>query len=242
MIQVTFLDHSGFALTTDKAILIFDYYKDPAHALHKILDRNPELPVLFFVSHHHSDHYAPEIYDFAQNHKRVYILSNDVDADRIPQKDKLSVAGMSAGDVLDHLPGDVRVKAFGSTDAGVSFAVTLADGKRIFHAGDLNDWHWKDESTKAEAAKAEQHFMTIVDRIASEIPDFDIAMFPVDARQGTDFARGATLFTDKINIRNFFPMHFGGTLKGDCDFRAYIKNPHTRCFCLKAPGHSVDID
>lgn len=242
MIQVTYLDHSGFAVTTEKAILVFDYYKDPANALHKILDANRELPVLFFVSHHHSDHYAPQIYNLAQNHKRVYILSNDVDGDRIPSKDKLSVANVSAGDVLDNLPGDVRVKAFGSTDAGVSFAVTLADGKTIFHAGDFNDWHWKDESTQAEIDKAERHFVTILNRIAEDEHEFYVAMFPVDERQGTDFSRGATLFTDKIKVRNFFPMHFGADFKGACDFGAYIKDKDTRCFCLKSPGHSVELD
>ena len=242
MIQVTYLDHSGFAVTTEKAILVFDYYKDPANALHKILEANRELPVLFFVSHHHSDHYAPQIYNLAHNHKRVYILSNDVDGDRIPSKDKLSVANVSAGDVLDNLPGDVRVKTFGSTDAGVSFAVTLADGKTIFHAGDFNDWHWKDESTQAEIDKAERHFVTILNRIAEDEREFYVAMFPVDERQGTDFSRGATLFTDKIKVRNFFPMHFGADFKGACDFGAYIKDKDTRCFCLKSPGHSVELD
>lgn len=242
MIQVTYLDHSGFAVTDANAVLVFDYYKDPAHALHKILDENQELPVLFFVSHHHSDHYAPEIYSLAQDHKRVYILSNDVDGDRIPQKDKMSIAGMSAGDSLENMPGGVSVKAFGSTDEGVSFAVTLADGKKIFHAGDLNDWHWKDESSKAEAEKAERHFITVLDRIASEEREFDVVMFPVDVRLGSDFARGATMFTDKIKTRNFFPMHFGADFKGACDFEAYINDRDTRCFCLKSPGHTITID
>ncbi len=67
-------------------------------------------------------------------------------------------------------------------------------------------------------------------------------MFPVDERQGSDFSRGATLFTDKIKVRNFFPMHFGGDFKGACDFGAYIKDKDTRCFCLKSPGHTVELD
>ena len=44
MTKVTYLDHSGFALTTDDAILVFDYYRDPSHALHKILNANPGKP------------------------------------------------------------------------------------------------------------------------------------------------------------------------------------------------------
>lgn len=240
MIKVTFLAHSGFAITSKEAILVFDYCKDPAHALHKIFNDNPELPVLFFISHHHTDHHSPDIYEMAQNHERTYILSNDVYGQNIPST--LAVAGMSAGDSLENLPGGVSVKAFGSTDAGVSFLVTLADGKRVFHAGDLNDWHWKDSSTEREAQKAESRFVTIVDRIAQEVKTVDVAMFPVDERQGSDFAKGATIFTDKIEVKNFFPMHFGADFKGACDFGAYIKNTATRCFCLKDVGKSVDLD
>lgn len=29
MITVTYLDHSGFAITTPGAVMVFDYYKDP---------------------------------------------------------------------------------------------------------------------------------------------------------------------------------------------------------------------
>ena len=38
----------------------------------------------------------------------------------------------------------VKIKAFGSTDIGISFLVSV-DGVDIFHAGDLNWWHWWDE-------------------------------------------------------------------------------------------------
>lgn len=242
MMTVTFLDHSGFAVTTPTAIMVFDYYKDPAHALHKILEAHPTLPVLFFVSHHHPDHYNSAIYDLAQSHKRVYILSNDVYGQTIPTSLGIQVAGMSRGDVLENLPGNIRVKAFGSTDAGISFAVTTAEGKTIFHAGDLNDWHWKDMSTPKEAETAERHFMTIVNRIAEEYPSFDVAMFPVDNRLGSDFARGAELFTEKIKVADFFPMHFGGkNAAAACDFGSYIKNPATSCHCLDAPGESVKL-
>ena len=55
---------------------------------------------------------------------------------------------LSIGDVLENLPGDIKVKAYGSTDAGVSFLVTTSGGRKIFHAGDLNDWHWQDDSSR----------------------------------------------------------------------------------------------
>ena len=29
-VQITFLNHSGFAVETDSKVLVFDYYKDPS--------------------------------------------------------------------------------------------------------------------------------------------------------------------------------------------------------------------
>ncbi|MDE5744242.1 MAG: MBL fold metallo-hydrolase, partial [Paramuribaculum sp.] len=80
MTKVTYLDHSGFAVQLPDVILVFDYYRDPSHALHKILENNPDTPIVFFVSHRHKDHYNTGIYEMAQNHRRVYVTSNDVPA------------------------------------------------------------------------------------------------------------------------------------------------------------------
>lgn len=164
--------------------------------------------MVFFVSHHHPDHFNTSIFELAQERKPTYVLSNDIFSKIVPQKG-ISIAWMSAGDVIDQIPGIKQVKAYGSTDAGVSYAITTADGDIVFHAGDLNDWHWSEESTKREVAEAEAKFEKIVNRIAEEIPEMKIAMFPVDARMGADFAKGAEIFLKKIKVDNFFPMHFG---------------------------------
>lgn len=240
MIKVTYLDHSGFAVTLPKAILVFDYFRDPSHSLNKILGDYPALPVVFFASHRHPDHHTPSIYETAQNHRRVYVLSNDIKAKNIPTT--LEVQGMSAGDYVENLPGDISVKAYPSTDEGVSFLVTLADGKKIFHAGDLNDWHWQDESTFREVEQASMQFRKILKRIADENPVIDIAFFPVDPRQGSDFERGAREFLGAVKVENFFPMHFDGKYQEACNFAAYNTGGVARCYCLHHPGHSVEID
>ena len=131
MIKVTYLDHSGFVLSAPDTILVFDYYRDPSHALQRILHGNPSLPVVFFVSHHHRDHFNPGIFEIAQNHERTYVLSDDVAQRYVPST--LRTAGLSAGDVVENIYGIRRIKAYGSTDAGVSFLVELADGKSVFH-------------------------------------------------------------------------------------------------------------
>lgn len=152
MIKVTYLDHSGFVVATPQAYLVFDFYKDPDKKFEHAIDADRKLPVIFFVSHHHPDHFNKSIFELCQDRDHAYVLSNDIFSDLVPQKG-LSVAWVSAGDVIDSLPGGITVKAYGSTDAGVSFMVTLADGSRVFHAGDLNDWHWQDESSERELRK-----------------------------------------------------------------------------------------
>lgn len=240
MIKVTYLDHSGFALTTPQVIIVFDYFRDPSHALEKLLDHNKELPVIFFASHHHPDHYNPVIFNLAQNHEHVYVLSNDIVIQQLHKG--VSVAAMSKGDVLENLPGDTKVKAFGSTDEGISFLVTLADGTTVFHAGDLNDWHWKDSSTEREVQKAENDFKVIVNRLKSEFPAIDVAMFPVDPRQGSGYARGATIFLKEIKVKDFFPMHFQGEHSAACDFESYVPaSADTSCHCLATPGESITL-
>lgn len=239
MTTVTYLDHSGFVLETGDAILVFDYYRDPSHALHKILDRNPSLSVTFFASHHHQDHFNPGIFELAQNHRRTYVLSNDIAAQRVPSD--LNVQGMSHGDVVEDVPGCKRIKAYGSTDQGVSFYVMLNDGTTVFHAGDLNLWHWKDENTPQRVVAASRSFNKVLNEIASEVTAIHICMFPVDPRQGTDFAQGAQKFVDTVTVDYFLPMHFWGEYRQACLFSAYINNPHTQCLCLHTPGEHAQI-
>lgn len=238
MNRVTFLDHSGFIVTTDDVIMVFDYYRDPSHSLKKVLDQNPDKPVVFFATHHHPDHYNKSIYELAQNHKRLYVLSNDIYPQNIP--DTLQVAGMSHGDIIEDILGGLTVKAYASTDSGVSFLVTTKTGEKIFHAGDLNDWHWQDESTMKEVEHANETYLKILNRIASETPSIDIAFFPVDIRQGSDFARGAREFLKAIKVKDFFPMHFNGDYHKACDTSAY-GNETTDIHCLHTPGESINL-
>lgn len=239
--RVTYLDHSGFMIADDDVIMVFDYYRDPSHAVVKALEKNPELPVVFFVSHHHPDHYNPEIFNLGQSHERLYVLSNDVFQQH--GDSNLPIAGMSKGDKLENVIGGLTVDAYGSTDCGVSFAVTTKNGKKVFHAGDLNNWHWKEESTEREVQKAENLFKKVLNRIKERNDRFDVAFFSVDPRQGEDYATGAAEFLDNIKVRDFFPMHFFGDHDKACDFKHYpLKDTSDTTFhCLYEPGESIAL-
>lgn len=241
--KVTFLDNSGFLVETPTIFLVFDYYRDPAHKVVKALEHHPDKPVVFFVSHNHRDHFNTDIFNLAQSHKRLYVLSNDIPTREI--HDDMPIEWMSAGDYIEGLPEDMTVRAYGSTDAGVSFAVKLMDGTKIFHAGDLNNWHWDEESTQREVHRAEEKFTVIVDRIAETDPEFTIAFFPVDVRQGANCAAGAEQFLKTVKADNFFPMHFKGDYDKACDFKDYdlpdSVTSRTKFYCLHKPGDSVEL-
>ena len=239
--RVTYLAHSGFMVQTDDVIMVFDYYRDPSHSVVKALEKNPDTPVVFFVSHSHPDHYNHEIFNLGQNHKRVYVLSNDVVVRET--NPSLAIQGMSVGDEVENLPGGIAVKAYGSTDKGVSFRVTLKGGRTIFHAGDLNLWHWNEESTEREVAKATAEFKKELNRIAEENPTLDVVFFPVDLRQGKDFAQGAVDFIEAIKVSDFFPMHFDGDAHIACDFGVYPfhNKVDTTFHCLRDPGQSIQL-
>ena len=129
----------------------------------------------------------------------TYIVSSDMPVGTRGRR-------MAPGDEMK-LSSRVRVKAFESTDLGVSFLVDLY-GVHIFHAGDLNFWHWREESTIKEIEEADERFRRAVDPIMKE--SIDLAFFPVDPRQGRLFDAGANYFILSVKPRLLVPMHFWG--------------------------------
>jgi L-ascorbate metabolism protein UlaG (beta-lactamase superfamily) len=213
MMKLYYIFHSGFALVTDGVTVIIDFYEDSIDALHGIVhDSLLQRPGKIYVlsTHFHPDHFNREILSWHNIRPDiVYLLSKDI----------LRHHKASLDDAIFLLKGDtyeddlLQVKAFGSTDSGDSFLIRL-QGLTLFHAGDLNNWHWRDESTPQEIKKAESDFLTELKPISAEAPEVDVAMFPVDRRMGSDYAKGAKQFLEKIKSTIFVPMHFGNDYVG----------------------------
>lgn len=239
--RITYLAHSGFMVASDEVVMVFDYSHDPAHKVIKYLEEHPDVPVIFFASNDRPGHFNHEIFNLAQNHKRVYVLSNDIRS--LDGNSDLPVQGMSAGDAIEDLPGGVSVKAYASTDKGVTFAVRTASGSTLFHGGDLSICNYDDQDSPRLEAKDENLFHTVINRIASENKAFDVVFFPVDVRLGKDFAAGAAAMIETVHTAHFFPMHFDGDYTLACDFGVYPfhQNVDTTFHCLHRPGESVTI-
>ena len=124
---LTYIFHSGFVLETEQSILVFDYWMDPSGVMDGVL--RSEKPMYVFSSHFHEDHFTKEIFEWKKQKPNItYILSEDADV-------WLAKGGSWSDD-------NISVWALGSTDSGVSWIVEM-EGKRIFHAGDLNNWYAK---------------------------------------------------------------------------------------------------
>ena len=205
MIKITYIFHSCFMLETEQCVLIFDYWKDsPAGDVKSMLERTSKR-VYFMASHFHEDHFNPDILAMnVPNGQKTIILSRDIIRRHRAKETDADVILRRGETYSDE---NIRIKAFGSTDAGVSFMVETA-GNKIFHAGDLNNWHWEDESTPQEVRKMEGDFKAVLRDIKAEYPAVDLAMFPVDPRLGTDFARGARQWLQTIKTTYLAPMHF----------------------------------
>lgn len=224
MTTLTFIWHDCFLLETPEAAVVFDFWKDGRRSassedIPAFLTAIPqEKPLYVLVSHHHKDHFHRSIFFWEKVHPEIrFIISNDTRRSIAfmlrqggtytgfrPTPEKVAVLhpGESFADTM------INIHAYGSTDIGNSYLITMPDGKKVFHAGDLNAWVWKDESTPEEIAEAQTAFRTILKQISADSPEIDIAMFPVDSRIGRDYWEGAAMFVRAISVGRFFPMHF----------------------------------
>lgn len=241
MTKITYLDHSGFMVKSDKVIMVFDYFRDPAHKVVKTLDKYPDMPVVFFVSHYSPEHFNHVIFNLGQSHERAYVISNEVHSQEV-QSD-LAVSWMSHGDITENLPGGLKVRAYGIHGQGVSYLVTTPDGKTFFHGGGLCVDTRKKTVDSEDIKKHDEQYRIIVNQIAEDNATVDVAFMPVDIEDGPDFAQGATYFLEKVNVGMFFPFHVDDPDAKACDFKQYpfTKQVNTQLLCLVKPGESMEI-
>ncbi len=181
---------------------------------------SPEFTKKIYVlaSHAHGDHFDPAILDW-RNHKQIqYIFSKDIQSAKQIQEGMATF--IDKGETYED--EYIRIKAYGSTDIGVSFYIE-AEGKTLFHAGDLNNWHWKEEYSAEQAAQCEQAYLTELNDIAKDITTVDLLMFPTDPRLGKDYLLGAKQFMQAVSVRTFAPMHFWNHFDKAMAFSGYVQ-------------------
>ena len=192
MMRVTYLGHSGFLIETEDAYFLFDYYRG------KLPKMDAEKKLLVFVSHAHYDHYRKEIFTLRDVFPRIrFVLSSDIFV-------------REAEDVISMKPNEER-EAFGchirtlrSTDEGVAFLIRYC-GRTIYHAGDLNWWHWEGEPEE-DNTRMRRAYQSEINKLQKE--KIDAAFVPVDPRLGEQYCWGLDCFMKRTDTKRVFPMHF----------------------------------
>ena len=236
---LTYIYHSGFMLEGVSVILIFDFWRDADNSIVERTLSTTHKRVYFLASHFHQDHFNPEILSLPVPHgEKKVILSRDIYRRRRAGTEGVTAYLRRGESYRDDL---ITVHAFGSTDSGVSWAVHVED-KDIFHAGDLNNWHWEEESTPEEIREAANFYHQELETLARETDYVDLALFPVDPRLGKDYTRGGREFVDRIRTLQFAPMHFWEKYEKANAFREYVEKRGGRFLAIGKPGEEKTIN
>ncbi|WP_025069427.1 MBL fold metallo-hydrolase [Bacteroides propionicifaciens] len=238
--KLYYIFHSCFAIETSDLVIIVDYYKDSEQddkgLVHdQLLKTQKKLYVL--STHAHHDHFNPEILSWVTKRNDIqYILSKDILDARLSKKEDAYYIDKGESYEDEHL----SVEAFGSTDQGSSFLIHLGN-KLIFHAGDLNNWHWKAESSPQESQLAEEWYLRELTDIYRKYKAIDLVMFPIDKRLQTDYYLGAKQFIEKIETSYIAPMHFHEDYIAVNAFEAVAKEYDTQFLKLTHRGQEFDL-
>jgi len=236
MMRATYISISGFLVELEGVNLLFDYWRGPI----------PELgskPLLVFVSHRHIDHFHPDIFKLDDGTRPVqFYFDTDFPLDEM--RAKRWNLSRETWDKCRQLPGDARDTCFGavietlrSTDKGVAYLVT-AEGKTVFHAGDLNWWYWEDES---------QHFLEKMERDFKEYAEplrgrhIDLAMLPMDPMLRKHSHLGPQYFLELADIDRFLPMHQWGEYAETDRFMERCPHLADRTVPVRARGQVFDF-
>lgn len=228
--KITYLENSGFIVETQNYNLLFDYYMDPAGEVERRVAEGKKLHV--FASHIHHDHFNPRIGVWREQVK-AYFLSHDIAGLANVAEDQTVIMAPYEQQGRDGL----NVYTYGSTDEGVSFLVE-ADGWRIFHAGDLNWWHWQGDHPY-NLLMAKESFELEISRLAGQ--HLDVAFFPVDSRLRDCRAMGATEFCRRLHVKRLVAMHTRGQRwQPPADFPGAGK--HVAVWCPMQPGEELQVE
>ncbi|MBE7007589.1 MAG: MBL fold metallo-hydrolase [Ruminococcaceae bacterium] len=219
---VTYLAHSGFLVEWDKFYTLFDWWKGELPPL------DPCKPLLVFASHSHEDHFDPRIFKLPEAYPLTrYVLSHDIRLaprrwERLGMTEEIfsRVTSMRVDSVYQtEAAGEaLSVRTISSTDAGVAFLL-CAEGKLVYHGGDLNWWHWAEEG-KQYCNNMAANYRRAIEKLAACVRDeaadsgcapvVDAAMAPLDPRLEDAFGMGVEHLLKNVAVRRLFPMHMWG--------------------------------
>lgn len=207
--EVRFLKHSGVMIETKDYQLFFDVISDVSEYIVSLKKQ------IFFISHGHHDHFDLRLSKHKDEDSR-YIVSDDIKSEEIHDFGA-NVSFIKPGESI-HLD-DLIIKAYESTDLGVSFYVKTPNCN-VFHSGDLNWWHWVN-SPKSTQLEEESAFKAIMDKVMEN--PIDVAFIPMDPRLGIAATWAIRYFLDNSTTKKVIPIHFGDQFEAIKNMAAILK-------------------
>ncbi len=250
--KIFHLYHSGVAIADKNTLLIFDYYLDKIdntnidnaktdynHLSNGIIRKDTIKKydnIYVFVTHRHSDHYNPVIFEWEQYNDNIkYILSDDIPrnnlSNNLNKNEKIYYMKKGKEISIDN----INIYAYGSTDQGISFLLSYND-KTIFHAGDLNWWHWNSFSDE-QLQQEEDDFKNEIDKLKGN--KIDIAFVPVDPRLKDNYYLAGEYFIKTLKPNLFVPIHFEGEYNITEKFTEKFSDCDTRFAIINKPGEEI---
>lgn len=256
---VTFIAHSAFLVEWENFYTLFDYVYEPDYtgALPAI---DPEKPLLVFSSHSHEDHFDAKVFSLLERYpltrffvsrdtrlterKRKWLNISDEAFARTTVLRPDSILLTSAGGE------ELSIRAIKSTDIGNAYLLR-SEGKMVYHAGDLNHWHWESEG-KAYCDNMALHYKAAMEKLAAAVrdeaadngiaPELSAAMAVLDPRLGEAYeGLGVSGLMKLVSVRWVFPMHLWKKFEAIDRFRAAHPESAERIVRITADGERFEI-
>ena len=233
MTKVTYISHSGFLVELEDAYLLFDYHKGT------IPEFDPKKKVYVFASHSHYDHFNRSVFKLLKRENEIhFILSDDIQVDGFRE---VTLVGPNT----ELTVGDCQITTLKSTDLGVAFLVTYISPRpdvngrefKVYHAGDLNWWHWRGESEEYNK-KMKVDYQKEIELLKGE--EIDLAFVTLDPRQRDAYLLGLDYFMSKTNTKIVFPMHIWGKVEIFDSLMEdnAIENYRNKIVCIREEGEA----
>lgn len=216
--KVTYIHHSTFCVEIAERVLVFDYYDGKSVPSCPYGGVMPEFPkdtrMYVFSSHSHRDHFDTKVLKWMEKYPNIqYIFAKEVKKKLgncvwkrlLPEWEsediKEKIRYVKPKEILK-LDG-ITVETLLSTDSGVAFLITCGN-KCIYHAGDLNWWHWEGEPEQDNQYQA-QTYQEQIDSLAGR--KVDLAFVVMDPRQEKQMYLGMDYFMNHVDVCHVIPMH-----------------------------------
>lgn len=236
--KVNYIHHSSFYIEFEHKVLVFDYYDGTSIEACIYNGSMPEFStdteIYVFSSHSHRDHFDMEVLKWSERYNKIHYifakevkkkLGNSVLRKIFPDKDEQGIQKIKG--MIHYVKPDEQLKITGvqvetllSTDSGVAFLVTC-DGRTIYHAGDLNWWHWDEEGEEFNRYQ-EETYKAEIDKLSGR--KIDVAFVIIDPRQEEKMFWGIDYFRNHVSAEYIIPMHMWKKYEYIRKYKASLKD------------------